>query len=47
MNEEHLFQIWCLYLFYKASYDKKLIVWKFMTSCTICNATQHMYISDN
>ena len=23
MSEEHLFQIWCLYLFYKESYDQK------------------------
>ena len=23
MSEEHLFQIWCHYLFYKESYDQK------------------------
>ena len=23
LSEEHLFQIWCLYLFYKESYDRK------------------------
>ena len=23
MSEEHLIQIWCLYLFYKKTYDQK------------------------
>ena len=45
MSEEHLFQIWCLYLFYKASYDQKtdsMSFLEFMTSCTM-----HTYGSTN
>ena len=40
MSEEHLFQIWCLHLFYKAIYDQKTDSISFleiydMMSCTI------------
>jgi len=44
MSEEHLFQIWCLYLSYKESYDQKtasmsfLEIYIIMTSCTVQGA---------
>ena len=37
INKKNLFQIWCLYISYRESYQLRCCFWMFMTTCTISN----------